>query len=105
MPELKQRIVEDMKSAMKAKDKEGLKAIRMILGAIKQREVDERIELVDEQVLAVIQKMVKQRKDSISQFKAAGRLSSLISYLRQCVVLTQASLFALVPSCTPLIKV
>ncbi|CAC9463980.1 Transamidase GatB domain protein [uncultured Gammaproteobacteria bacterium] len=73
MPELKQRIVEDMKSAMKAKDKEGLKAIRMILGAIKQREVDERIELVDEQVLAVIQKMVKQRKDSISQFKAAGR--------------------------------
>ena len=73
MPELKQRIVEDMKSAMKAKDKEGLKAIRMILGAIKQREVDERIELVDEQVLAVIQKMVKQRKDSISQFKDAGR--------------------------------
>jgi uncharacterized protein YqeY len=66
MPELKQRIVEDMKSAMKAKDKEGLKAIRMILGAIKQREVDERIELVDEQVLAVIQKMVKQRKDSLS---------------------------------------
>jgi uncharacterized protein YqeY len=48
---LHQRIVEDMKSAMKAKDKEGLKAIRMILGAIKQREVDERIELVDEQVL------------------------------------------------------
>ncbi|VVH65235.1 Transamidase GatB domain protein [uncultured Gammaproteobacteria bacterium] len=73
MPELKQRIVEDMKSAMKAKDKEGLKAIRMILGAIKQREVDERIELVDEQVLAVIRKMVKQRKDSISQFKDAGR--------------------------------
>jgi uncharacterized protein YqeY len=92
MPELKQRIVEDMKSAMKAKDKEGLKAIRMILGAIKQREVDERIELVDEQVLAVIRKMVKQRKDSISQFK-------------DCVVLTQASLFALAPSCTPLIKV
>jgi uncharacterized protein YqeY len=73
MSKLKQRIIEDMKSAMKAKDKEGLKAIRMILGAIKQREVDERIELVDEQVLAVIQKMVKQRKDSISQFKDAGR--------------------------------
>ncbi|CAB5505277.1 Transamidase GatB domain protein [Bathymodiolus thermophilus thioautotrophic gill symbiont] len=73
MSELKQRITEDMKSAMRAKDKERLKAIRMILGAIKQREVDERIELVDEQVLAVIQKMVKQRKDSISQFKEAGR--------------------------------
>ncbi len=73
MSELKQRITEDMKSAMRAKDKERLKAIRMILGAIKQREVDERIDLVDEQVLAVIQKMVKQRKDSISQFKEAGR--------------------------------
>ena len=73
MSELKQRITEDMKLAMKAKDKEGLKSIRMILGAIKQREVDERIELVDEQVLTVIQKMVKQRKDSISQFKEAGR--------------------------------
>ncbi len=73
MSELKQRITEDMKSAMRAKDKERLKAIRMILGAIKQREVDDRIELVDEQVLAVIQKMVKQRKDSISQFKEAGR--------------------------------
>ncbi len=73
MSELKQRITEDMKSAMRAKDKERLKAIRMILGAIKQREVDERIELVDEQVLAVIQKMVKQRKDSISQFKEVGR--------------------------------
>ena len=73
MSELKQRITEDMKSAMRAKDKERLKAIRMILGAIKQREVDERIELVDEQVLAVIQKMVKQRKDSILQFKEVGR--------------------------------
>ena len=62
-----------MKSAMKAKDKDGLKAIRMILGAIKQKEVDERIELDDAQVLSVIQKMVKQRKDSISQFEAAGR--------------------------------
>ncbi|MDG2395703.1 GatB/YqeY domain-containing protein, partial [Candidatus Thioglobus sp.] len=52
---------------------EALKAVRMIIGAIKQREVDERIELDDIQVLAVIQKMVKQRKDSISQFKDAGR--------------------------------
>ncbi|AYQ57497.1 Transamidase GatB domain protein [Bathymodiolus thermophilus thioautotrophic gill symbiont] len=73
MPELKNRITDDMKSAMKAKDKDALKAIRMILGAIKQIEVDERIELDDTQVLAVIQKMVKQRKDSISQFQAANR--------------------------------
>jgi len=71
--ELKLRITDDMKSAMKAKDKDALKAVRMIVGAIKQREVDERIELDDTQVLAVIQKMVKQRKDSISQFKDAGR--------------------------------
>ncbi|SMN13380.1 Transamidase GatB domain protein [Bathymodiolus heckerae thiotrophic gill symbiont] len=73
MSELKQRITDDMKSAMKAKDKDALKAIRMILGAIKQKEVDERIDLDDDQVLTVIQKMVKQRKDSISQFTAAGR--------------------------------
>jgi len=73
MSELKVRITEDMKSAMKAKDKDALKAIRMILGAINQKEVDDRIELDDTQVLAVIQKMVKQRKDSISQFKDAGR--------------------------------
>jgi len=58
---------------MKAKDKQALKAIRMILGAVKQKEVDDRIELDDAQVLAVIQKMVKQRKDSISQFSDAGR--------------------------------
>ena len=73
MSELKQRITDDMKSAMKAKDKQALKAVRMILGAIIQREIDERIELDDAQVMAVIQKMVKQRKDSISQFKDAGR--------------------------------
>ncbi|RUM84568.1 MAG: GatB/YqeY domain-containing protein, partial [Candidatus Thioglobus sp.] len=73
MSELKTRIINDMKLAMKAKDKDALKAVRMIVGAIKQREVDERIELDDAQVLAVIQKMVKQRKDSISQFNDAGR--------------------------------
>jgi uncharacterized protein YqeY len=73
MSELKARITEDMKSAMKAKDKDALKAVRMILGAIKQKEIDDRIELDDTQVLAVIQKMVKQRKDSISQFKDADR--------------------------------
>jgi len=73
MSELKQRITDDMKSAMKAKDKQALKAVRMIIGAIKQKEIDERIELDDAQVLAVIQKMVKQRKDSITQFSEGGR--------------------------------
>jgi hypothetical protein len=73
MSDLKNRITEDMKSAMKAKDKELLRATRMIIGAIKQKEVDERIELDDTQVLTVINKMVKQRKDSISQFTDAGR--------------------------------
>ena len=73
MSELKARVINDMKSDMKAKDKDALRAVRMILGAIKQKEVDDRIELDDTQVLAVIQKMVKQRKDSISQFKDAGR--------------------------------
>ena len=62
-----------MKLALKAQDKSALKAIRMILGAIKQKEIDERIKLNDNQVMVVIQKMVKQRKDSISQFSDAGR--------------------------------
>ncbi len=73
MSQLKQLITNDMKLAMKAKDKAALKAIRMILGAINQKEIDERIELTDGQSLSVIQKMVKQRKDSISQFSDAGR--------------------------------
>jgi len=73
MSQLKKHITDDMKSAMKAKDKQVIKAVRMILEAIKQKEVDERIELDDEQVMSVIQKMVKQRKDSISQFSDAGR--------------------------------
>ncbi|MDA7440808.1 GatB/YqeY domain-containing protein [Candidatus Pseudothioglobus singularis] len=73
MSKLKQLITDDMKLAMKAQDKPALKAIRMILGAIKQKEIDERIELDDNQVMSVIQKMVKQRKDSISQFSDAGR--------------------------------
>jgi len=62
-----------MKAAMRAKDKSRLGAIRLILAAIKQREVDERIELNDEQVLVILDKMVKQRKDSIRQFEAADR--------------------------------
>lgn len=70
---LKQRIQEDMKSAMKGGDKPRLGVIRLLMAAIKQREVDERIELGDEQILAVLDKMVKQRRDSITQYEQAGR--------------------------------
>jgi uncharacterized protein YqeY len=70
---LKDRITEDMKSAMRAGEKERLATIRLILSAIKQREVDERITLDDTQVLAVVEKMVKQRKEAIAQFEAGGR--------------------------------
>jgi len=70
---LKARIQEDMKAAMKGGDKPRLGVIRLILAAVKQREVDERIELDDEQVLAVLDKMVKQRRDSIKQYGDAGR--------------------------------
>jgi uncharacterized protein YqeY len=70
---LKSQIQSDMKTAMKAGDKTRLGVIRLILAAVKQREVDERIELDDSQVLAVLDKMVKQRRDSIEQFSAAGR--------------------------------
>jgi uncharacterized protein YqeY len=70
---LKVRITEDMKSAMKAKETARLGAVRLILAAIKQREVDERIELDDAAVIAVIEKMLKQRKDSITQYEAAQR--------------------------------
>lgn len=70
---LKDRIQQDMKDAMRAKDKERLGTIRLILAAIKQREVDERIELDDAQVTAVLDKMAKQRRESISQFEQAGR--------------------------------
>ena len=70
---LKQQLTEDMKNAMRAGDKHRLGVIRLMLAAIKQREVDERIELDDVQVLATLEKMLKQRKDSVSQFDAAGR--------------------------------
>ena len=73
MSELKNRITEDVKSAMRSKDKERLGTLRLITAAIKQREVDERIELDDAAVLAVLDKMVKQRKDSIDQYTQAGR--------------------------------
>ena len=70
---LKQQLVEDMKAAMKSGDKHTLGVVRLINAAIKQREVDERIELDDAAVIAAMEKMVKQRKDSVSQFDAAGR--------------------------------
>jgi uncharacterized protein YqeY len=70
---LKERITEDMKSAMRAGEKERLGTIRMVLAAIKQREVDERIVLDDGQVLAVVEKMINQRKEAITQFASGGR--------------------------------
>jgi uncharacterized protein YqeY len=70
---LKERITEDMKSAMRAGEKDRLAVVRLILAAIKQREVDERITLDDAQVLAVLDKMAKQRKESIAQFESGGR--------------------------------
>jgi uncharacterized protein YqeY len=70
---LKEQITEDMKTAMKSGEKDRLGVIRLILAGIKQREVDERIMLDDAQVLSVIEKMIKQRRDSIAQFRAAAR--------------------------------
>ncbi|NCN88717.1 MAG: GatB/YqeY domain-containing protein [Gallionella sp.] len=70
---LKTQIIEDMKTAMRARETARLGAIRLLLAALKQREVDERIELTDADVLAIIDKMLKQRRDSISQYKAANR--------------------------------
>jgi len=70
---LKATITEDMKSAMRAKDAPRLSAIRLLLAAMKQREVDERIELSDADILAIIEKMLKQRRDSVTQYEAGGR--------------------------------
>ena len=70
---LKQQLTDDMKAAMKAGEKDRLGVIRLVNAAIKQKEVDERVEMTDALVLAVLEKMVKQRKDSIAQYEAAGR--------------------------------
>ena len=70
---LKARITEDMKAAMRAKDAARLSAIRLLLAAMKQREVDERIELSDADILGIIEKMLKQRRDSVTQYEAGGR--------------------------------
>ena len=70
---LKERITEDMKAAMRAKEAQKLTAIRMLLAAMKQKEVDERVVLTDADVLAIVEKLIKQRRDSIAQYQAAGR--------------------------------
>ncbi|HYN27243.1 MAG TPA: GatB/YqeY domain-containing protein [Burkholderiales bacterium] len=70
---LKARVTEDMKTAMRAKDLQRLSAIRLLLAAIKQREVDERKDMSDPEVMSVIEKMIKQRRDSIEQFQKGGR--------------------------------
>jgi uncharacterized protein YqeY len=86
---LKQRITEDMKSAMRSGEKDRLATIRLILAAIKQREVDERITLDDTQVLAVLEKMIKQRREAITQFEAGGR-ADLVAKESAEVTLLQA---------------
>ena len=70
---LKDQITDDMKAAMRAKDSERLSTIRLLIAEIKRKEVDERIELDDAQVVAIVEKMIKQRKDSIAQFESGGR--------------------------------
>jgi len=103
---LKARITEDMKSAMRAGEKQKLATIRLLQAAIKQREVDERIQLDDAQVLSVLEKMVKQRRESITQFEAGGRADLVASEQAELVVLqgylpeqlTEAELTALINS-------
>ena len=70
---LKEQITNDMKNAMRSKETDRLNTIRLLLAAMKQKEVDERIELTDAQIVSIIEKMIKQRKDSISQFEKAAR--------------------------------
>ena len=84
---LKEKLSEDMKAAMRAKESDKLATIRLINAAIKQREVDERIELGDDQVLSVIEKMIKQRKDSITQFEAGARQDLAVIEKAELVVL------------------
>ena len=93
---LKSQIIEDMKTAMRAKDSARLSTIRLLLAAIKQREVDERIEVVDVDVLAIIDKMIKQRRDSITQFEA-GRREDLAAIERAEVTVLEAYMPARLP--------
>ncbi|MFC3685096.1 GatB/YqeY domain-containing protein [Hydrogenophaga luteola] len=84
---LKEKITDDMKAAMRAKDSERLGTIRLLTAAMKQKEVDERIELDDAAVIAVIDKMVKQRKDSITAFEQGGRADLAAKEAAELVVL------------------
>jgi uncharacterized protein YqeY len=86
---LKERITEDMKAAMRAGQKERLSTVRMILAGVKQREVDERVSLDDAQVLAVLEKMVKQRREAIAQFEAGGRADLVAKEQAEIVLLQQ----------------
>jgi uncharacterized protein YqeY len=85
---LKARITEDMKAAMRAGEKDRLSCIRMLQAGIQQREVDERIELGDAEVLAVIDKMIKQRKESVTQFQAGNRADLVAKESAEIAVLT-----------------
>jgi uncharacterized protein YqeY len=84
---LKLRVTDDMKAAMRAKESARLGTIRLLLAAIKQKEVDERIELDDAAVSGIVEKLIKQRKDSISQFQAAGRADLVAAEQAELVVL------------------
>ena len=86
---LKERIIDDMKSAMRSGEKERLATIRMALAAIKQREVDERITLDDGQVLSLLEKMIKQRKEAITQFEAGARADLVAKERGEIAVLEQ----------------
>jgi uncharacterized protein len=104
---LKQRLTDDMKAAMKSGEKDRLGVIRLINAAIKQREVDERIVLDDDQVIVLLEKMIKQRKDSVSQYEAGGRedlaaveryeIGVLQTYLP--AQLTEAEIDAIIAAC------
>lgn len=96
MSTLKSRIQEDMKTAMRAQDKERLGTIRLIMAAMKQKEVDERIELTDEHILAILNKMVKMRRESITQFEAGDR-PDLVKKESDEIVVLQAYLPELMP--------
>jgi uncharacterized protein YqeY len=85
---LKDRVTEDMKAAMRARDAERLLAIRMLLSACKQREVDERIVLDDAAVVAIVDKLIKQRKDSVAAFQQAGRTDLADKELAEITVLS-----------------
>jgi hypothetical protein len=86
---LKDRITEDMKAAMRARQAERLSAIRMLLAAIKQREVDSRTETDDAAVLAIVEKLIKQRKDAITQFEAGGRADLVAKETAEVSVLAE----------------